>query len=271
MNLLTSALVVLATLAIIAWLVIRPERLTRQGRLVPRQRRMVVRHLPWWDKLDGRRRGRLLDQVVRLQHDVTLVPGDGFTPSESQRLAVLAHIAITSLAPDIDPHWLPDEVILYAGPVEDQGTALPSDMIEDFGELAIGETWAAQRLAVSWRTIEDAAGDSADNPLVRQLAIWRMRQIVAHQDRHASWIAAYEAAFDRWARDPRATSRRLLRQIDESADLPHFVGAAAEAFFQRGPELARALPGLYDLMATGFDFDTAPRAPTGHRSPRGSG
>ena len=57
MNLLTSALVVLATIAVIAWLVIRPERLTRQGTLVPRQRRMVVRHLPWWDKLDGRRRG----------------------------------------------------------------------------------------------------------------------------------------------------------------------------------------------------------------------
>ena len=43
-------------------------------------------------------------------------------------------------APDIDPHWLPDEVMLYAGPVEDQDAALPSDMIEDFGELAIGET-----------------------------------------------------------------------------------------------------------------------------------
>lgn len=273
MNLFTSALVVLVTLAVIAWLVIRPERINRPGRLVPRQRRLVIRALPWWQKLDGRRRARLLGQVARLQQDITLVSGDGFTPDESQRMAVLGHIAIASLAPDINPHWLPDEIVIYGGPIDASETALPHDMIEDLGELATGESWASERLAVSWPQVARAArGSGPENPLIRGLAAWRMRQLMVDSDRHASWIAAYQAVYDRWARDPRGPTRQLLRQIEPGGDpdteLPRFVGAAAEAFFQRGPELARILPGVYDLMATGFDFDTARRAPAGHRTPR---
>lgn len=272
MNLFTSALVVLATFVVIAWLVIRPERISRKGRLVARQRRQVIRALPWWQKLDGRRRTRLLGQVARLQQDITLVSGDGFTPDESQRMTVLGHIAIASLAPDINPHWLPQEIVIYGGPVDTSQAALPHDMIEDLGELATGESWATQRLSISWPQVAKAArGEGPNNPLVRGLAAWRMRQLMADGDRHASWIAAYQAAYDRWARDPRGTAQRLLQQIEPGdtpdTELPRFVGAAAEAFFQRGAELARILPGVYDLMATGFDFDTARRAPAGHRTP----
>lgn len=268
MTLLTSALVVLATFAVIAWLVIRPERLTRKHTLVARQRRLVTRQLPWWQKLDERRRQRLMDQILRLQHDITLVPGDGMTLDETKRFAVLGHIAVASLAPDVDPRWLPDEILIYDGPAVGQDAWLPHDMIEDLGELATGDSWAAQRLTVSWPSVVHAAEGGADNPLIRSLAVWRMQHRMAEADRHARWLAAYEAAFERWMRDPRPGPRDVLRHLDDPTDLPHFIGAAAEAFFQRGPTLARALPGLYDLMATGFDFDTARRAPAGHHTPR---
>ncbi|RJS92536.1 zinc-dependent peptidase [Salinisphaera sp. Q1T1-3] len=267
MNLLTSVLVVLLTLCVIAWLVIRPERLTRPGRLVPRQRRQIIRALPWWQRLDARRRARLLDQVVRLEKDMPIVPGDGFEPDESQRMAILAHVAVCSLAPDINPYWLPDELVVFGDDVDTAVTTLPSDMIEDFSELAIGESWAAKRLAVSWPSIERAAAGGPDNPLVRRLARWRMQQIVADPDRNGSWMAAYDAAWQRWRADPRPGARQLLRRIDEQTDLPGFVGAAAEAFFQRGRELARTHPGLYNLLATSFDFDTARHRPVGHRTP----
>lgn len=262
MNLATSLVVALVTLVVVGCLVVRPGMRRRDPEPALDRRRLARSLAPWWKQLDDRRRRRLVTRALAIDRALTVTGAEGFEPNADQRLSLVAQIALCSLGATSSAQRWPEEITVYPDVADIGPVSAPAGLIEDLGALAAGDLWAESRLVVSWQAQARALENGAANPLVRALTVWRLGALDGLGD---DWGEAFDTAYARWAFDRHDDSLALARPADRG----RFVAAAAEAFFQRGPQLARQQPALYELIASYFDFDTARRRPAGHRTPRG--
>lgn len=263
MNLFTSLLVAAGALIAVALLIAGPAWLRRQPRLSPNQRRRLDRLMPWVGRLDARHRDRLRVRTARVLAEIELISENGETLAGEQRLAVAGQVGMLCLGAQPSQARLPSVIVVHAGG-GDEWTGPPmGGLLEDLGEIAIGDSWQDTRLHVAWPAVAEALAGGPRNPIVRQLV--RLHDFSAPTTVIAGGQTWGDALDIQWRRV--RESRSNLLPISDDATLDDFFGEAAEAFFQRGEALAAAHPDLYDVLAAYFDIETARRRPAGHRTP----
>lgn len=227
----------LPTLSPLDWKDLLDDRLAPVARLSPDQRR------------DFHAR---VEQFVRRKRFVGCM---GLEVTDEMKTLIAGMACLLVLRPLAPLFPRLREVLIYPGPFL-VPVAEPDEfgLVSDEPEVRIGESWSGDRVVLSWPDVEAALDGDEVN-------------VVAHEFAHqlddgegtpqladyARWTQVMQAEFERLQR------HRCPPVLDPyGAESPaEFFGVATEAFFQRGPELARHHPALYAVLRDFYGFGTA--------------
>lgn len=187
---------------------------------------------------------------------------DGLEVTEDMRLLIAGLACLLVLRPQAQVFPRLRAVLVYpeaflvpqAGPDE-------LGLVSDEPEERIGESWADDRVILSWPDVEAAAAGDEVNVVAHELA---------HQLDDAK-LGAEGApggvSAQRWSEVMRSEYERLRRHrrppvLDPyGAESPaEFFAVATEAYFQRGAELQRHHAALYELLRDYYQIETAAMA-----------
>jgi len=194
-----------------------------------------------------------------LQHKRFVACGGLAAVSDEQRLAVAGYAGLLLLRADAQVFPQLRSVLLYpeAFLVPQEG---PDELglVDDEPQEHLGESWAGERVVLSWADVEAALRGDAVNVVVHEFA---------HQlddEMPGSEGAPRLHDYTRWSTVMRAEYERLQRHrrppvLDPyGAESPsEFFGVVTEAFFQRPVELRRHHAELYALLAEYYRLDPA--------------
>ncbi|MGQ0503531.1 MAG: zinc-dependent peptidase [Panacagrimonas sp.] len=248
---------------IVAVFVLRARR--RRDRAEPLPLRSP---LDWKDLLDDR-----VAQVARLNADqrrdyhakvgqfirrTRFVGCNGLEVTDEMKTLIAGMACLLVLRPRAALFPRLREVLIYPGPF-----LVPVTEPDEFGlvpdepEERIGESWSGDRVVLSWPDVEAALDGDEVNVVVHEFA---------HQLDEGGGAGSGTpllADYTRWSSVMQAEFERLRRHrrppvLDPyGAESPaEFFGVVTEAFFQRGPELARHHPALYAVLRDFYGFDT---------------
>lgn len=215
--------------------------------------------LPQVARLSAEQRGRFHRQVERFIRDKAFVGCGGLEITDEMKALIAGMACLLVLRPDAQP--FPDlrQVLIYPGPF-----LVPVTEPDEFGlvpdepEERVGESWERERVILSWPDVEAALDGDEVNVVVHEFA---------HQlddESTAGPGAPRLADYTRWSEVMKAEFERLRRHRRPPVLDPYggespaeFFGVVTEAFFQRGPDLARHHPALYAVLRDYYGFDTA--------------
>lgn len=224
--------------------------------------------LEWKDLLDDRlpqvaqlspvQRERFHAAVARFCTTKRFVGCGGLEVSDEMKSLVGGMACLMILRPGAQVFPELKKVLLYPGPF-----LVPVQEPDEFGlvsdepEERIGESWQRDQVILSWPDVEAALEGEEVNVVVHEFA---------HQLDDETTVgegAPVLADYSRWSEVMRAEYERLRRHrrprvLDPyGAESPaEFFGVVTEAFFQRGPELARHHPQLYEVLRDFYGFET---------------
>ncbi|WP_420467134.1 zinc-dependent peptidase [Panacagrimonas sp.] len=215
--------------------------------------------LGWLARLSPAQRERFGEQVQRFLREKRFVGCGGLEVTDEMRLLVAGMASLLVLRPGAEPFPQLREVLLYPGPF-----LVPVTEPDEFGlvpdepDERIGESWQGDRVILSWPDVEAGLDGDEVNVVVHEFA---------HQlddDNGAGDGAPRLADYGEWSEVMQTEFERLRRHrrprvLDPyGAESPaEFFGVVSEAFFQRGPELARHHARLYALLRDYYGFETA--------------
>lgn len=204
-------------------------------------------------------RGRYLDQVGRFLREKRFVGCDGLRLTDDMRIKVAGLACLLVLRDGAKLFPLVSTVLLYPDRFyvrheEPDELGLVSDEpIEQ-----IGESWEGDRVILSWADVQAALEGDEVNVVLHEFA---------HQlddENPGTEGAPAMRDYARWSRIMEREFKRLQRHrrppvLDPyGAESPaEFFGVVTEAFFQRGPELARHHADLYALLRDYYVVETA--------------
>jgi Mlc titration factor MtfA (ptsG expression regulator) len=217
--------------------------------------------LVWQDLLDDRlplvarltpeQRADFHAKVQRFLDKKRFLGCDGLEVTDEMRALVAGMACLMILRPNAKVFPRLKQVLLYPGPF-----LVPITEPDEFGlvpdepEERIGESWQGDRVILSWPDVEAALDGDEVNVVVHEFA----HQLDDEGEGQGAPVL-YVQDYTRWSEVMKAEFERLRRHrrppvLDPyGAESPaEFFGVVTEAYFQRGPELARHHPALYDLM-----------------------
>lgn len=245
-----------------------------------RRRRDQVDPLPvrspliWQNLLDDR-----LPAVARLSHGQRedfhakvrtflekkrFIGCDGLEVTDEMKALIAGQACLMILRPGVKVYPRLKKVLLYPGPflVPEPEQFFESDelqLVSDEPEERIGESWRGDQVVLSWPDVEAALDGDEVNVVVHEFAHQlddeghgQGAPVLLAQD-YGQWSEVMKKEFERLRRH-----RRPPVLDPYGAESPaEFFGVVTEAYFQRGPELARHHKDLYDLLRGFYGFDTA--------------
>lgn len=244
-----------------------PERCSLLGWLRGRRPRrppvadprgLLEARLPWLERLSPAQQVRFFERVRQFLADKRFVGCDGMRVSEDIAALIAGMACLLVLRPEAGVFPGVRDVLVYPGPF-----LVPVTEPDEFGlvpdepELRVGESWSGDRVILSWEDVEAALEGGETNVVVHEFAHQLDDEdpatvgAPALRD-YARWSTVMQAEFDRLRRHRRPP----VLDPYGAQDPAEFFGVVTEAFFQRGPELARHHAELYRLLADFYDFET---------------
>lgn len=268
----SPAWLVLALLAAAGagWLGRRAWRRRRLARFLARPlpafaRDILARRAPLLARLPAELKPRLEGHVQCFLAEKTFVGCGGLVVDDEMRLTIAAHASLLVLHRD-PPVWRSFSTVLvypesfvapeveYDGPVEIHRR-----------HVRAGESWPRGPVVLSWADVLEGAADPGDgyNVVLHEFAHKLDEEYAEQPDKplldpagRARWLRVLSREFERF--------RRRLEEgqedfIDEYAALSpaEFFAILTELFFERGAELRRRLPELYEQLAAFYRLDPA--------------
>ena len=244
-------LLLVAGLALALWHLFRPTPLSAEPLPAQWQERLaeLVPPSAW---VPTELRALYESRVETFLKTKRFVPCGGLEQvGDEQRLAIAGYAALLLLRPDAQVFPELRSVLLYPDAFLVPQTE-PDEMglVPDEPEERLGESWAGERVLLSWTDVEAAQQGDSVNVVVHEFA---------HQlddEEHGMEGAPRLQDYGRWSEVMQKEYARLQRHrrppvLDPyGAESPgEFFGVVTEAFFQRPEELQRHHAELYALLA----------------------
>lgn len=221
----------------------------------------LLRLLPVLTQLPADLRQRHAQRVRRFLAEKRYVGCDGLAVDDDMRVAVAGLACLLVLQPDALQHGLfpaVKQILLYPNaflvPVTE-----PDEfgLVDDEPQERIGESWQGDRVVLSWRDVQAALDGDETNVVVHEFAHQLDDESLDAEGApnlpdYARWSGVMQQEFERLRR------QRRPRVLDPyGAESPaEFFGVVTEAFIQRGADLARHHPPLYELLRDTYGYDT---------------
>ncbi|MES0873886.1 zinc-dependent peptidase [Sinimarinibacterium thermocellulolyticum] len=206
-------------------------------------------------------RPRYLDAVGRFLREKRFVGCNGLVVVDDMRIAVAGLACLLLLREGAKLFPLVHSVLLYPDRFYVRvDTPDELGLVSDEPVEQIGESWTGDRVILSWTDVQAALDGDAVNVVLHEFAHQLDDENPATEGAPAMrdytrWSAVMAREFERLQRH-----RRPPVLDPYGAQSPgEFFGVATEAFFQRGPELARHHGELYALLRDYYRVDTAQR------------
>jgi len=218
----------------------------------------ILRSLPHFKLLDTELRPRFEARVGQFLAEKQFVGCGGLQLTDEMRVIVAGLACLLILRPQALVFPRLQSVLLYPDaflvpPVPDEGGFVDEEPYE-----RIGESWGGHRVILSWPEVQRAIALDTINVVAHEFA---------HEldDQKAGREGAPESVDSRrWAAVMREEYERLQRHrrppvLDPyGAESPaEFFAVATEAYFQRGAELQKHHPALYELLRDYYRLETA--------------
>jgi Mlc titration factor MtfA (ptsG expression regulator) len=209
----------------------------------------------------------LLDAELRARYDARVAEfgerkrfvgcaGLELTATMCETIAAMACLMILRPRAKVFPRL--HSVLVYPDAFLVPGQADDDGIVWDEVEERVGESWDGDKVILSWPDVEAALDGDEVNVVVHEFA----HQLDA--EKAGAEGATPSLTAERWEGVMSAEYARLQRHrrppvLDPyGAESPaEFFAVATEAYFQRGAELKRHHPALYDLLRDYYLLDTA--------------
>lgn len=224
-------------------------------------RESLLKRLPVLEHLSAELRERHAQRTALFLKHKRYVGCDGLQVDDDMRLAVAGLACLLVLQPDAIRDGLfpavkkillyPDAFLVPVTEPDEFG------LVDDEPQERIGESWQGDRVVLSWRDVQAALAGDETNVVVHEFAHQLDDESLTAEGApnlpdYARWSEIMQQEFERLRR------QRRPRVLDPyGAESPaEFFGVVAEAFIQRGAELAQHHPKLYELLRDTFGYDT---------------
>jgi MtfA peptidase len=238
---------------------LRPRSGKRVAAPMPDDWQARLARLPHAALLTYAQRERWHRDVADLWPRVTVAGCQGFWVTADVRAVILGYACLLRVnAPEGAPYPRLKTVLVYPQPfLVPQTEPDELGLVSDDPVEQIGESWAHERVVLSWADVEAALMGDPVNVLVHEFA----HQLDDESDT-ATGIPPWGDP-ERWSRIMQAEYDRLRRHRRPRVLDPYgrespeeFFGVVMEAYFQRGAELAAHHADLYALLQDTFELDT---------------
>lgn len=222
-------------------------------------RETLAQRVPHLRLLDAAQRALLEQRVQVFLAGKRFVGCAGLAVTGEMRVLIAGLACLLTLRPQARVFPRMHSVLVYPDAfLVPQEHADELGLVSEQAEERVGESWSGDRVILSWPEVESALAGDAVNVVAHEFAHQLDDQKAGAEGAPASVDAA------RWAAVMRDEYERLQRHrrppvLDPyGAESPaEFFAVATEAYFQRGAELQRHHPALYELLRDYFLLDTA--------------
>lgn len=268
MNLLAFSALLIGGVALGAWTWSVPlrqswrrQRLRRQA--FPAEWRQTLRQfVPQVARLPADLQIQLKKHMLVFLAEKPFIGCNGLVVTPAMRVVVAAQACLLLLNRRADYFPALRQILLYPGPFWVQrARSEGSGVVHERREVLSGESWQQGQVILSWPDVLAGAADPADgqNVVVHEFAHQLDQQNGAANG--APWLGTLRQR-RRWSRvmaaEYDALKKRLAHRDTDlippyaATDPAEFFAVATEVFFERGEELARERPALYEQLSGYF-------------------
>ena len=266
-------LVVLATLAVIAWLIGAPvhaaHRRRKAGRrpFPPAWRAIIDRRVPLVRNLPADLRRQLEQRVQVFLVEKDFIGCDGIAITDEMRITIAAQACLLALNRQGAPFPRLRQILVYPGAfVVERVRPEPSGVLREERNALSGESWVQGQVAISWEdALNDAAiADDGRNVVIHEFAHQLDQEKgyangapwLGARDRYARWsqVLAHEFAMLQHAA---LTGEPSLFTYYGATDPAEFFAVATEVFFEQPRAMSYVHPALYGELAKLYRVDPA--------------
>jgi Mlc titration factor MtfA (ptsG expression regulator) len=220
--------------------------------------RLLERRLPHLALLDAAQRARFEQRVAQFLAEKPFVGCAGVKVTDEMRVLVAGLACLLILRPQAEVFPRLRSVLMYPDAFLVPSIRDENGLVWDEPEARVGESWGGDRVILSWPEVQAALGGDVVNVVAHEFAHQLDDQKAGREGAPSSVDAG------RWAEVMRSEFEKLQRHrrppvLDPyGAESPaEFFAVATEAYFQRGAELQRHHPQLYELLRDYYLLETA--------------
>jgi hypothetical protein len=191
----------------------------------------------------------------------------GVEIDDTIRVTIAAHAAILLLHRDTDYYPQLESILVYPDAYEAPSERHIDDyVVEEGTELREGESWYRGSMVLSWKDVQRGAGSLKDgeNVVFHEFAHQLDDEsgtgdgtpVLADRTQWRQWVNVFEREFEA-LQDADDRGRRTLIDPYGAESPAEFFAVVTECFFERGKDLRKRHPELYDQLAGYYRQDPA--------------
>jgi len=265
-------LVLVAALAVIAWILGRPllaarRRAQLRASSLPEADRMLLRRrLPVYGRVPAPLAQRLDELIAVFLAEKEFVGCQGLTVSRLMQLTIAAQACLLVLGRDEHVYDALRSILVYPSQF-----VVPDEWHDEDGvvtteqKVLAGQAWDVSRIILSWEDVRAGGhGEEAYNVVIHEFAHYLDHEgggldgapWLGSRDEQARWAAVFQREFDRLRQAVEAGEGTFLDPY-AAEDEAEFFAVASEAFFETPAGLRAVHPALYGELAAWYRLDPA--------------
>ncbi len=256
----------------LAWWRRRRRARVRAGHVPAAWRGIVERDVPFFRRLPPPAQEALLRHVLVFLAEKRFEGCGGFEVTEEVKVSIAAQACVLLLG-QVEPEYFADvsSVLVYPSAYVVPGLRhLPDGTVVEGGGVRLGEAWTRGEVVLSW---DDARGGAADVRDGHNVVLHEFAHKLDQEDgaadgapplgaraRYAPWARVLGREFEA-LRAAAARGRRQVMDPYGATNPAEFFAVATECFFEKGGQLRRKHPELYEQLREYFGQDPAALPP----------
>lgn len=246
------------------WSKVRARRQQLETPLTETQRAIIEKQVPLVHKLPPGLRKNLEGKINLFLNQVEFIGCDGLEVTDDMRLSIAAQASL--LVVNSDLWYRLSTILLYEGAFKSRNIQHEGLVVTEQETIRIGESWAWGPVVLSWQHTEHGARNFKDG-----------HNVVFHEFAHqlddtsgstdgvpllndgqsfADWERAFVDGYERHLENVQRGRRTLVDEY--GAEGPQeFFAVAVEVFFERGGDLKKEEPEIYQQLSEFFQLDPA--------------
>ena len=254
-------LLLVATLALIAWLLREPlfaewrRRRIRRQPFPPEWREILRRRVPYFRSMPADLQLQLKKRMQVFLAEKAFIGCDGLTVTDEMRVTIAAQACLLILNRRTDYFGALRQILVYPGAfIVDNVRTDGAGVLQDQRRVLAGESWSLGQVILSWDdTLAGAATpDDGRNVVIHEFAHQLDQQNgrangapwLPGRARQARWARVLGGAFDELQQRVAAQQPSLLSDYG-ATDPAEFFAVASEVFFEQPALLAAEHAALY--------------------------